>query len=258
MPQALLALGSNLGDAQANVLRAIDQLNRVPGLSLKATSSIHATQPVGGPAGQGVFANAVAIVVTELSPAQLLTALQSLEHALGRERSERWAARVIDLDLLLYDDQVVGTDTLALPHPRMSFRPFVLDPAIEIAGDWVHPQLDVTLNKLHHRLHHGGNAVMIYGGSPADRQWHAEWLCGRFARLSIALESDQETLLAVDTDEIVGQPRLAIQLLTSNERSRLGMPTLSVAAGGRDEVTFDTEAAVQAVWPDLGGGAADE
>ncbi|WP_442483848.1 2-amino-4-hydroxy-6-hydroxymethyldihydropteridine diphosphokinase [Aeoliella sp. SH292] len=258
MPQALLALGSNLGDAQGNIQRALAELNLLPGVSLGSSSTVHATRPIGGPAGQAEFANAAAIVATELSPSELLATLQSLELAMGRQRSERWAARVIDVDLLLYDEQILRTDKLLVPHPRMSFRPFVLNPAVEIASDWVHPQLRITLGELHQRLHHGGDAVMIYGGSPVDRHWHAAWLCERFAQLSIALESEQETLLAVDTDAISGQPRLAIQLQTSDESPRSGLPTLAISAAGRDEVTFDTEAAVVAVWPDLGGGAGGE
>jgi 2-amino-4-hydroxy-6-hydroxymethyldihydropteridine diphosphokinase len=258
MPQALLALGSNLGNPQGNVERAVAELGRLPGISLIASSTVHTTRPVGGPAGQSEFANAAVIVATELSPTALLTAIQSLELAMGRERSERWAARVIDVDLLLYGEQVVRNETLVLPHPRISFRSFVLDPAIEIASDWLHPQLNVTLGQLQDCLKSGGDAVMIYGGTPADRQWHAAWLCDRFAQVSIALESEQETLLAVETDEIAGKPRLAIQLLTSDESPRSGLPTLAILAAGRDEVTFDTEAAVVAVWPDLGGGAGGE
>jgi 2-amino-4-hydroxy-6-hydroxymethyldihydropteridine diphosphokinase len=258
MPQALLALGSNLGNAQGNIDRAVAELSRLPGVSLGTSSAVHTTHAIGGPTGQSEFANAAVIVATELSPAELLTALQALELAMGRQRSERWAARVIDIDLLLYGEQVVRNATLCVPHPRMSFRPFVLDPSYEIASDWVHPHLQVTLGELHQRLHQGGDAVMLYGGSPADRQWHAEWLCERFARLSIALESEQETLLAVDTDEIAGQPRLAIRLETGVGSYRAGIPTLSIRADGREEVTFDTGAAMVAVWPDLGGGAGGE
>ena len=99
---------------------------------------------------------------------------------------------------------------------------------------------------------------MIYGGSPADRQWHAEWLCERFSELSIALESEQEMLLAVDTDEIAGQPRLAIRVEAAGDGYRTGIPTLSIVADGREEVTFDTEAATMAVWPDLGATEAGE
>jgi 2-amino-4-hydroxy-6-hydroxymethyldihydropteridine diphosphokinase len=258
MPQALLALGSNLGNPQGNVERAVAELGRLPGVSVIASSTVHMTRPVGGPVGQAEFANAAAIVATELSPTDLLRAIQSLELAMGRQRSERWAARAIDIDLLLYGEQVVQNETLLLPHPRMSFRSFVLDPAVEIANDWVHPQLVVTLGQLRERLRSGGDAVMIYGGSPADRQWHAEWLCDRFSQMSIALESEQGTLLAVDTDEIAGQPRLAIRLEAAGDGYRSGIPTLSIMAEGREEVTFDTEAAVVAVWPDLGGEAGGE
>lgn len=258
MPQALLALGSNLGNPQGNVERAVAELGRLPDISLASASTVHTTRPVGGPAGQAEFANAAVIVATALSPGDLLTTLQSLELTLGRQRSERWAARVIDIDLLLYGEQIVRAENLLVPHPRMSFRSFVLDPAVEIASDWIHPQLQVTLVQLQDRLRTGGDAVMIYGGSPADRRWHAEWLCDRFSQMSIALESEQETLLAVDTDEIAGQPRLAIQLQASGECPRPGLPTLSISASSREEVTFDTEAAVVAVWPDLGGGAGVE
>lgn len=258
MPQALLALGSNLGDARDNVEGATNALRRTPGLSLVASSSLHTTQPVGGPAGQGEFANAVVTIETDASPIDLLDTIQGIEQMLGRQRTKRWAARTLDLDLLLYDDQVIRLPTLAVPHPRMSFRPFVLDPAIEIAGDWCHPLLDASLGELHLRLHHGDDAVVIYGGSEADRGWHAEWLCERFSDFAVANGAKHETVLALSSAASHERPRLAIQLQSVDKRPRPGMPTLSIPASGRADVVFDTEAAILAVWPDLCRGGVGE
>ena len=98
-------------------------------------------RPIGGPAGQEPFLNAAALLETSLPPAELLARLQRIELHLGRTRETRWAARTLDLDLLLYDNLVLNTPYLTLPHPRMAFRRFVLEPAAEVAPEMAHPRL---------------------------------------------------------------------------------------------------------------------
>ena len=128
---AHVALGANLGDARATVIDAIAALGRLPGTRLLRASSLYRTAPweASGPD----FINAVAAVETELDAHGLLRALQALELQAGRERPYRNAPRTLDLDLLLYGDAVIDTQDLAVPHPRMGERAFVLVPLAEIA-----------------------------------------------------------------------------------------------------------------------------
>ena len=252
MNRSLLALGSNLGDSRLAVDKALDQLQHLPGTTLVARSTIHTTKPVGGPAGQADFANAAATVATSLTPLELLSELQKVEQQFGRERHEHWAARTLDLDLLLYDDLQFHAPRLTVPHPRMSFRPFVLAPAIEIAADWRHPRLEATLGELHEVITGPGTGVVIYGGKPGDRKYHATQLVDRLTDAQLLKEEPDATWL------VVGEPReplaakLAIELLAPGVKTRPGLPTLSLPATARDEMVFDTVAAVEAIWGDLG------
>ena len=148
MAAALVGLGSNLGDRSQHLDSAVELLRQTPQVDGVITSVYHASQPAGGPPGQGEFLNAAARVETSLSPAALLAALQGIEDRLGRVRGQQWAERLIDLDLLLYDQLEWQTPTLTLPHPRMGFRRFVLKTAAEIAPDWVFPINGWTLHQL--------------------------------------------------------------------------------------------------------------
>src|SRR5689334_20667845 len=107
MASCLVALAANQGDRVTNLLSALDELRRRPDISIQRVSSFVETAPVGGPAGQGRFFNAVAAIETQLSPRSMLAVLLEVERKLGRERNERWGPRTIDLDLLLYDDAII-------------------------------------------------------------------------------------------------------------------------------------------------------
>lgn len=169
MPRVLLALGSNLGDRAAILESAAAAISELPAVRLIRASAWHSTRPIGGPAGQAEFLNGAVLVETELSPGDLLRELQLIEQRLGRERTERWAARTLDIDMLLYGDQIVDTQELRVPHPRMSFRPFVLAPAAEIASETLHPELEVSIGALWHHLQHAENEVAVCGGLFEDR-----------------------------------------------------------------------------------------
>jgi 2-amino-4-hydroxy-6-hydroxymethyldihydropteridine diphosphokinase len=145
---AFLAMGSNLGDRRGFLDRALIELRRRKGIFLQRVSMYHETAPVGGPAGQGPYLNAAVQVQTDLEPAALLACLLEIEQTLGRVRRERFGPRTIDLDLLLYGDQVANEPGLTVPHPRMHERSFVLGPLVEIAPLAVHPLLGRTVCEL--------------------------------------------------------------------------------------------------------------
>ncbi len=144
----LIGLGSNLGDRQRALEAALALLAEHAAIRLVAASSFHATQPVGGPAGQGEFLNAAARIETELSPRDLLRLLHEIEARLERVRTGHWGPRTLDLDLLLYGEQVIDEPDLRVPHPLAHQRRFVLAPACEIAGEMRHPVLRKTLAEL--------------------------------------------------------------------------------------------------------------
>lgn len=144
---AAIAIGSNLGDRAGYVELARRELAALPDTRLVAFSSVHETEPV-GPAGQGQYLNAAALLETSLQPLELFAHLRRIEQLAGRQRHERWAARTLDLDLLLYDDRVIETDGLTVPHPHMHERFFVLAPLAEVAPDMVHPVLGRAISRL--------------------------------------------------------------------------------------------------------------
>jgi 2-amino-4-hydroxy-6-hydroxymethyldihydropteridine diphosphokinase len=145
---ACIALGSNLGDRQGTLEGAIAALRGTREVVVRKVSSFHQTEPVGGPPGQGPFLNAAAVLETTLDPFGLLHVLQAIEDQFGRTRTVRWGERTLDLDLLLFDEQIVSTAELAIPHPRMARRRFVLEPLAEIAPDAVDPVSRQTIAAL--------------------------------------------------------------------------------------------------------------
>jgi 2-amino-4-hydroxy-6-hydroxymethyldihydropteridine diphosphokinase len=146
---AYIGLGSNLGDRRRNLERALEQLERVPGVEVLAVSRFIETEPV-GPAGQGRYLNAAAALRTALPPGALLEAMQAIESAGGRDRAaeQRHGPRTIDLDLLLYGQEIIDGPPVTVPHPRMHERPFVLEPLAEIAANALHPAMGVTIESL--------------------------------------------------------------------------------------------------------------
>lgn len=147
----LIALGGNLGDVAGCFLRAIERLNSVGHSQVQQVSHTYRTVAVGDVADVS-YLNAILTLETKLPPLRLLTWMHEIEHELGRERSLHWGPRTIDLDLILYDAEVISSDTLTVPHPACFYRRFVLDPAVEIAADWRHPVFNLTLQALRDRL----------------------------------------------------------------------------------------------------------
>ncbi|OYU44578.1 MAG: 2-amino-4-hydroxy-6-hydroxymethyldihydropteridine diphosphokinase [Burkholderiales bacterium PBB4] len=136
---AYIGIGANLGDAQQAVRQAIEDLGRLPGVQLRATSSLYRTAPIDSSGPD--YINAVAQVDTTLCAPDLLRRLQALEQGAGRDRPYRNAPRTLDLDLLLYGDARIAGPELTVPHPRMWERAFVVVPLADVAPGMLVPEV---------------------------------------------------------------------------------------------------------------------
>ena len=145
--KAYLGMGSNMGDKKAYLDGAIEALNKEQGCQVEKVSQYLVTEPYGG-VEQDDFLNACAQIKTLLSPGELLDVLHEIEKEAHRERIVRWGPRTLDLDILLYDDVVMETDDLIIPHIEMELRDFVLKPLSEIAPNLRHPVLKKTVIQL--------------------------------------------------------------------------------------------------------------
>ena len=161
----LIAFGSNQGNSMQVFQASIEALQKTAHISVSSHSQPIWTEPVTGIADslgsppatptqtdKNPYLNAVIRIDTQLSPSELHLQTAAIEYQLGRVRSGRWQARVIDLDLLLLGDHIVDTESLTLPHPRMSFRRFVLEPAAEIAAELTHPLAKCSIEALLERI----------------------------------------------------------------------------------------------------------
>jgi 2-amino-4-hydroxy-6-hydroxymethyldihydropteridine diphosphokinase len=141
-----LGLGSNLGNSQQILTDALATLAQTDAIFLESVSHFYQTDPIGPP--QPDYLNACAILRVTLTPHRLLQHLLQIEQQFGRVRRERWGPRLLDLDLLLFGDQIIDTPTLQIPHPRMNERAFVLVPLAEIAPHWIDPITGKTIVSL--------------------------------------------------------------------------------------------------------------
>lgn len=261
MAACLLALGSNLGDRAAMLDAAIGALANAPGVELVRHSAWQLTIPVGGSESQPEFLNGAALIATSRGAAEVHALLAEIESQLGRKRHERWGDRTLDLDLLLYGNEVLDTPTLTLPHPRMSFRRFVLEPAVEIAGSLVHPTIGWTLDQLLDHLDTGADCVAIVSSDTMARASLAATLVERFRfAVSKSMVDDAQLWLKASTTWLtvpdghpsIAHPKLTI-LLNAPSSSEMGLgPTLRICPIRSDEGEREAFAAVEAVWPRLG------
>ncbi len=189
MSTCLVGLGSNLGDRRLTLGEAIDQLAGHPQIDVLRRSHFYETPAVGGPVGQEAFLNAVIRLETSLEPEALHQQLLAVENRLGRHRRTRWASRSIDLDLLLYDNRQIATSQLTVPHPWMAVRSFVLAPAVEIAGEMIHPLIGWSLEKLWRHITTPTRYIAITGPPGAGKR----------------------RLAAEVVQQLVGQQRLNVQ-----------------------------------------------
>ncbi|HSQ56344.1 MAG TPA: 2-amino-4-hydroxy-6-hydroxymethyldihydropteridine diphosphokinase [Gemmata sp.] len=150
---AYIALGSNVGDRAGTLSAAVQRLRAEPGMGVVGSSEQYETLPVNCPPGSGEFLNAVVAIETDREPHDLLQLLLGIEREFGRVRTVPNAPRTLDLDLILYGDRIVDTPELAVPHPRMHERDFVLAPLVELSGklgrDAFHPVLKKTAQELY-------------------------------------------------------------------------------------------------------------
>ncbi len=144
---AYIGIGSNLESPAENCLKAVERLNAHSDLTLVARSSLYQSEPF-GKTDQDWFVNSVVQLTTPLSPEELLRACLSIEQAMGRTRTEKWGPRIIDLDILFYDDLVLKQEGLEIPHPGIPDRSFVLAPMSEIAPKFIHPKLEKPIQTL--------------------------------------------------------------------------------------------------------------
>ncbi len=150
MAVAYIGIGSNLGKREENCLHAIELLQRRE-IIVKKRSALYETEPW-GITKQPRFINMAVEIETRLEPKDLLGVLKEIEKVMGREKSPKWGPRIIDLDILLFDDMVLKEDELEIPHPLMHERDFVLRPLCEIAPDRIHPLLKMRICDLMQRL----------------------------------------------------------------------------------------------------------
>ena len=260
MTTCLVALGSNLGDRAAMLDAAIRDLDSSPDVESLRASAWQLTLPVGGSATQREFLNGAALVETSLSARGLLTLLQEIETRHGRKRHERWGSRTLDLDLLLYGDAVVNSPELTVPHPRMSFRRFVLEPAVEIAAGVIHPTIGWTLERLVDHLDSGADRIAIVSRDESARHRLAATLGERYGANGcepVAVDaplwpaSSTTWLEMPATHNSNGHPKLTVLLDDAVSEEGLG-PTLRIGPVSRSEVECEIFAAIEAVWPRLG------
>ena len=146
-----IGVGSNLDDPASQCVEAVRQVSAVSGIKFLRRSSLYRTEPVGF-IEQEWFVNVVIEIRTVLSPRELLNALRTIENCMGRARGPKWGPRVIDLDILLYGQEIIQDDTLVIPHPELHKRRFVLAPLCELASYVIHPAFGISIRGLMDRL----------------------------------------------------------------------------------------------------------
>ena len=147
MPSVFIGIGSNLGDRQENCIRAVELMDRMADCRITGYSDWYLTKPV-GVEGQEWYVNGVVSLTTDISPQDLLKRLLKIEANMGRIRIERWGPRSIDLDILMFGQEIIQESNLKIPHPRMHLRRFVLEPMTQLAPNLVHPELGLSMKVL--------------------------------------------------------------------------------------------------------------
>jgi 2-amino-4-hydroxy-6-hydroxymethyldihydropteridine diphosphokinase len=229
MPTCCVAAGGNIGDVAATFREAWRMLSATPGIVELTASRPYRTIPVGENAGD-VFLNAACRFETQVPAIEILARLRAIEEHFGRTRGVAWGPRTIDLDLILYGEQVIRLPQLSVPHPAAWYRRFVLDPLVEIAGELIHPVQRVSLQRLHARLLERPLKVALgpieeeasdNATSPVRSQLQTEFPEIQLLTLDAAADADlvvTGTLGAYDLREGGWQRTWATRLVDSSER----------------------------------------
>ena len=151
MHNVFIAIGTNLGDKEENIRQSIKKMEQ-NNIHIIKKSNVYKTMPYGYK-NQPVFLNCAVQAETMLSPEELLYTLLSIEKQMGRKRKIHWGPRIIDLDIIFYDNLIINSSNLKIPHPDMQNREFVLKPLCDIAPNFVHPVLHKTMKELLKELH---------------------------------------------------------------------------------------------------------
>ncbi|MCF6157881.1 MAG: 2-amino-4-hydroxy-6-hydroxymethyldihydropteridine diphosphokinase [wastewater metagenome] len=158
MIQVCIGLGSNVGNRAKNLLSAYGHIIALIDTQPVKFSKFYETIPVGGPP-QPMFLNAALSIRTSLPSSQLLSQFQRIEKEMGRVRTQKWGPRIIDIDILLYGDEIINNNQLKIPHPLMHVRTFVLEPLAEIEPNIVHPIFKKTIHQLYNELRTSDSTV---------------------------------------------------------------------------------------------------
>ncbi len=156
---AYIGIGSNLGQKLENCFKAIKRIEKIPGCRVTARSDFFRTEPV-GVMGHDWYVNGVISLEADAAPRQLLKHLLAIETDLGRVRIKKWDPRAIDLDILLFGQDVLDENGLTIPHPLMHLRNFVLTPMVQLAPDLIHPLLGKSMTELLENLVDGNQSVI--------------------------------------------------------------------------------------------------
>ncbi|MEX2288235.1 MAG: 2-amino-4-hydroxy-6-hydroxymethyldihydropteridine diphosphokinase [Planctomycetaceae bacterium] len=216
MTPSYLALGGNVGPVERTFERALEQLDALPGTTVRSVSGVFRFPAVGAGAG-GEFHNAAARVDTNLEPLDLLLQLQRIEDRHGRVRDVVWGPRPLDVDLILYGDRILSHPQLRVPHPGCWYRRFVLDPLAEIAADVTHPEKQATVRELRERLLPRPLPVVLLGDQVKFRNELLTTLSSEFADVELT-EADFAGWTSVDRRQ-VDEPALLIWLGTGKKRA---------------------------------------
>jgi 2-amino-4-hydroxy-6-hydroxymethyldihydropteridine diphosphokinase len=284
-----------MGDREATLRKALADIDALPDVRLSKQSKFHRYRPVGGPANQGEFLNAAAVFDTSVPPLQLMNDLQQIEARHGRERGERWAQRPLDIDILLYGNEVAETEMLSLPHPRMSYRRFVLEPSAEVAPRMLHPTIGWPIEQLLLHLTAASDLLAVMSPSETARDQVMSAVAKRYGvsivKQPAVAEVAQAWPAAVTTwielpvsqgNEVVGAqeaglpyaaadfPKISILLDAATPADgvlkaqwssvvrRPGRgPTLRLQTSDVAAIEAEVFAAVDSVWPDLGPASAN-
>ncbi len=249
---ALLSFGSNLGSRHESFARALESLQGSGGIESVTASLPVVTRPVGGPAEQPDFLNAAIRLQTTLSPHALHARLLEIETKLGRQRRVRWGSRKIDLDLLLHANHEFTDTELLIPHPRMSFRRFVLEPSSEIAGEMIHPTSGLTISQLLNHLNSMPNVITIIRPQTAQAAWDtivtsvfesdrsaSNWTIVCQTPAEFSPEVHRPKLVVFDSRELPAKQREAI--------IRYRGPTLNFSGQSFDSKSYEISAALSAM-----------